>query len=440
MNIRTTIARTAVNASRLLVALTFIFSGFVKAIDPLGTQYKLTDYLTAMGLVAWVPSWATLAASVLLSAVEFSLGVFLLFAIRRKLVPRLILVVMAFMTLLTLWIAIANPVKDCGCFGDAVVLSNTATLLKNVVLLALTLVICRWPGYMPRFVHEATQWIVVNYTVLFILATSACSLWWLPLFDFRPYHIGADIKKGMEIPRGAKQPKFDTTFILEKNGERREFTLDDYPDSTWTFVDSRTEQVGEGYTPPIHDLTMEDRVTGDDLTQQILHDRGYTLLLVAPHLEAADDSNFGDIDQIYEYAQDHGYAFYALTASGDKAIQRWRDITGAEYPFLFTDETTLKTMIRSNPGLMLLKDGRVIRKWSHNQLPELNEQTPELSKTPEGQLPGEGLGTKIAKTILWFFLPLLLLTAADRTWAWTRWLKRKEKTTIINSDKDNKQN
>lgn len=153
----------------------------------------------------------------------------------------------------------------------------------------------------------------------------------------------------MEIPAGAKQPEFETTFILEKNGVRKEFTLDDYPDSTWTFIDSKTVQTSEGYVPPIHDFSIEDYKTGEDITNEVLNDTSYTFLLISPRLDKADDSNFGQIDQIYEYAKDYGYRFLCLTASTEKDIAKWQDMTGAEYPFYTTDATTLKTMIRSNP-------------------------------------------------------------------------------------------
>lgn len=422
-----TVKRILVNVCRFLVAATFIFSGYVKAIDPIGTQYKLHDYLVAVNLADIVPDYATLAASVLLATIEFSLGIFLLFAIRRRLVSKLLLAFMSVMTAITVWIAIANPVKDCGCFGDALVLTNWQTLLKNVILLAATLAIWRWPTSMVRFIGRTNQWIAINYTIIYSIATSTYCLYTLPVFDFRPYHVGADIRKGMEIPEGAEQPKFETTFTLKKNGVVKEFTLDNYPDSTWTFVDSKTVQVSEGYVPPIHDFSIEDNSTGDDLTDDILSDRGYSFLLVAPHLENADDSNFGDINQIYDYAKVHRYRFVGLTASDAKAIDRWTDMTGAEYRFLFTDETTLKTIIRSNPGLVLIKDGKVIRKWSHNELPQLDENSPALDKIPEGHLPGNTVGQKILYTVLWFFMPLLLLSFADRMWAWTKWVRRKTK-------------
>ena len=415
----------AVNACRFIVAATFIFSGYVKAIDPIGTQYKIHDYLAAVGLADMVPDYITLSASVALAALEFSLGIFLLFAIRRRLVSKLILAFMAVMTAITVWIAVANPVKDCGCFGDALILTNGQTLAKNIFLLAAAIAIWRNPTAMVRFIGRTNQWIAINYTIIYSLATSTYCLYTLPVFDFRPYHIGTDIPKAMEIPEGAEQPKFETTFTLKKNGITKEFTLDNYPDSTWTFVDSKTTQVSQGYVPPIHDFSMEDPTTGDDMTDDILSNPGYTFLLISPHLENADDTNFGNINQIYDHATAHHYRFVALTASNKKAIEKWTDTTGAEYRFLFSDETTLKTIIRSNPGMLLLKGGKVIQKWSHNELPDLNEDSPALDKTPEGHLPKMTTGEKIAYTILWFFLPLLLLTIADRMWAWTKWIRRR---------------
>jgi len=420
-----------VNACRLLLALTFIFSGFVKAIDPLGTQYKIHDYLEAWQVPGYIPDTITLGVSVLLGGFEFCLGVFMLFAVHRKAVSRLLFLFMAIMTPLTLWLAVTNPIKDCGCFGDAIVLTNWQTFWKNLVLLAAATAVCRYPKRMPRFISRTNQWIVVTYTVLFILFTSLHSLYTLPQFDFRPYHIRADIKAGMAVPEGAKQPKFETTFILEKDGQRKEFTLSDYPDSTWTFIDNKTVQTEDGYVPPIHDFAIQERETGEDLTDSILSRKGYTFLLISPHLELADDSNFGEIDRIFEYSQAHGYPFYALTASTEKGISRWRELTGAEYKFFVTDDTTLKTMIRSNPGLMLIKDGVIIGKWSHNDLPALDYNTPNLEKTPYGHIYERSTGRKLSAIVLWYLLPLLLLTLTDRMWHFTKWIKKKEHSNII---------
>ena len=408
-----------VNICRLVLAVTFILSGFVKAVDPLGTQYKLNDYLEAMHLGDLVPQTVTLMGSIALSTVEFCIGIFLLFVIYRRFTSRLALLVMSIMTVLTVWIYMADPVSDCGCFGDAVVLTNGQTLLKNIILLACAVIVAWKPLDMLRFISHTNQWIVINYTVLFILFVAGYALYDLPQFDFRPYHVGANIKEGMEVPEGAEQPQFETTFIMEKNGERREFGIDNYPDSTWTYIDTRTVQTKQGYVPPIHDFSIT-TPEGEELTEEILNDKGYTLLLISPHLEDADDSQFDLINQIYEYAEDNDYPFYCLTASGEQGISRWRDITGAEYPFALTDETTLKTIIRSNPGLLLLKDGTVIRKWSHNRLPDEYALNQPLEKLELGQLPEDSVPGKIVVILLWYVLPLLVLTIADRLWAWSR--------------------
>lgn len=415
-----------VNLCRIIVAVTFIFSGFVKAIDPIGTQYKLQDYLGAIGMAGILPNWTLLAVAVFLAAIEFCIGIFLLFAIQRRLISKLTVAFMAFMTMVTVWIVVADPVKDCGCFGDALHLTNTETLIKNIVLLVCSLAIMYRPLAMFRFVSKSNQWIVTNYTIVFILVSSGLSLYYLPIFDFRPYHIGVNIPRGMEIPKGAKLPQFNTTFIMEKNGQRKEFTLDNYPDASWKFIDSKTVQTSEGYIPPIHDFSITDNKTGLDLTNSVLSHKGYTFLLIAPHLETADDSNFGDIDRLYEYAQSYDIPFYCLTASTTKAIKRWVDLTGAEYPFCITDEAVLKTIIRSNPGLLLLKDGTIINKWSHNNLPNEAKLSRPISQSSLGKMPKDSVPAKILEIVLWFILPLTLLTLADRLWAWSKWVRLKE--------------
>ncbi len=373
-----------VNICRLILAVTFILSGFVKAVDPLGTQYKIHDYLTAMGLGHYAPDFLTLSASVVLSAAEFILGICLLFAIRRRLVSKIVFWVLLVMTLLTLWLALDNPVHDCGCFGDALILTNWQTFWKNIVLLAAAFVVMRAPTDMARLISESNQWIVVNYSVVFILFFIAGrSLYTLPQFDFRPYHIGANLRDG------------------------------------WM-------QMMEGEESPYTDFFIERTDNGDDITEEVLNDNGYTFLLVSPHLEQADDSRLDQINQLYEYSQDNGYPFYCLTASSEKAINRWCEMTGAEYPFCQTDDITLKTVIRSNPGLLLLKDGTVVRKWSHNQLPDESQLTSRLEDSELGQLPSENVASKILWILTWFVLPLLVLTLADRLWAWTKWIRKKK--------------
>ena len=373
-----------VNICRLLLAVVFILSGFVKAVDPKGTLYKIEDYLQAWHLDA-IPDVVALALSVALSAAEFSIGIFLLFAIRRRLSSRLALILLTVMTPLTLWLALANPISDCGCFGDALVLTNWQTFWKNVVLLSAALIIVWRPLLMVRFISRSNQWIVVNYTVLFILAIAGWSLYDRPQFDFRPYHIGTNLR------------------------------------DAW-------QRTMEGEDLPYAEFFLSRADTGDDITEQVLNDRGYTFLLVSPHLEQADDSQLDRINQLYEYAQDNGYPFYGMTASGQQAISHWRDMTGAEYPFCQTDDITLKTIIRSNPGVLLLNDGVIVRKWSHNLLPDEQDLKAPLEQTELGRLPDDSVMRRIVMLLLWFVLPLTLLTIADRLWAWTRWLRSKENT------------
>ena len=426
-----TLRITVVNVCRFVLAATFIFSGYVKAIDPLGTLYKLKDYAAAMSLNGLLPDWVLVGVAIALGALEFALGVFMLFAVRRHVVSRITLAFMAAMTALTLWIFVADPVKDCGCFGDALKLTNGETLLKNIVLSACAALVAWRPVDMARFISRSNQWIVRYYTVAYIVITSVYCLYTLPIFDFRPYHVGMNIKQGMEIPEGAEQPEFESTFLLKKNGETREFTLDNYPDSTWEYVDTRTVQTKKGYEPPIHDFALTSCDTGEDITEQVLTKRGYTFLLVSPRLAVADDSNFGDIDQIYEYAEENGIDFYCVTASANDEIERWRDLTGAEYQFCNADETTLKTMIRSNPGLMLLKDGTIIGKWSHNALPQTDDLTAPLQQLAIGKAQNDSATERLLIVLLTFFLPLSALTLADRLWAWSKWIRNKQSNNRI---------
>ena len=416
----------AVNICRFILAVTFIFSGYVKAIDPLGTLYKLKDYAAAMSLNYILPDWALVIVAIALGALEFSLGVFMLFAVRRHMVSKLTLALMSVMTALTVWIYIADPVKDCGCFGDALKLTNGETLLKNIVLIACATLVAWRPADMARFISRTNQWIVRYYTITYIIVTSVYCLYTLPIFDFRPYRVGTNIKQGMEIPEGAEQPEFESTFILRKNGVTREFTLDNYPDSTWEYVDTKTVQTKKGYEPPIHDFAITTNDTGEDITEQVLTKKGYTFLLVSPRLAVADDSNFGDIDQIYEYAEENGVDFFCLTASTNEDIERWRELTGAEYTFCNADETTLKTMIRSNPGLILLKDGTIIGKWSHNALPQTDDLTAPLEQLPIGKAQNDSTPERLLIVLLTFFVPLMALTIADRLWAWTKWIRNKQ--------------
>ena len=401
------------NMCRFLLAASFIFSGFVKAVDPLGFQYKIQDYLTAFGMVSWFPSFFPLLGGITLSAVEFFIGISLFFATRRTLATSLALMLMIFMTPLTLYLAIFDPVSDCGCFGDAWVLTNWETFGKNIILLFAAIMAFLHRRMLIRFISVKMEWLVSLYTLFFVFTLSFYCLDRLPVLDFRPYKIGKNILEGMTMPEGAKPSVYESIFILEKNGEQKEFTLDNYPDSTWTFVDTRTILKEKGYEPAIHDFSMIDLNTGEDITNDVLTDIGYTFLLVAHRIEEADDSNIDLINEIYDYSVEHGYKFYCLTSSPEEQIELWKDKTGAEYPFCQMDDITLKTMVRSNPGLMLIKNGTILNKWSDEDIPDEYVLTDKLENLPLGKQKVSSDAHTVGYVFLWFVIPLLLVLGVD---------------------------
>ena len=417
-----------------MLATLFIFSGFVKAVDPLGSFYKIQDYLAAFGIISWFPTYLPLLFAIILSSAEFCVGVFLFFGVRRKIASTLALLLMSVMTPLTLYLALANPVSDCGCFGDAWVLTNWQTFGKNIVLLIAAIAVFRERKLMFRFVTLKIEWMVSLYTLLFVFALSFYCLEYLPVLDFRPYKIGADIKAGMEIPEGAKPSVFESRFVLEKDGRQQEFTLDNYPDITFTFVETLTVFKEKGYEPPIHDFSMISLDTGEDITDSVLTDKGYTFLLVAHRIEEADDSNIDLINEIYDYSVEHGYGFYALTSSPDEEIEMWRERTGAEYPFCQMDDITLKTIIRSNPGLLLIKDGTILNKWSDNQLPDEYVLNDSLDKLELGQQKQENKLHTIGYVLLWFIVPLTLVVGIDILIIKRRERKSRERQTTQSAD------
>ena len=409
---------------RFVLAVVFIFSGFVKAIDPLGTQYKIQDYLDAFGWTGVFPEFVPFVASALLGMLEFCLGVYLFFGIRRIIAPRAVVAMMAVMTPLTFWLAWDHPVSDCGCFGDAVILTNWETFGKNVVLLAMSLVVLKWRRRLFPLVTTRFDWLIALYGFLYILCMTVYCYRHLPVFDFRPYYVGADIRQGMSIPEGEEPTEFETRFVLQKDGVEKEFTLENYPDSTWTFVDSKTVVKKQGYEPPIHDFSMIRYEDGEDITEQVLADEGYTFLLVAHQLGQANQSRMDLINELYDYCLEYGYAFYCLTSSSDEDILKWQEDTGAEYPFCLMDNITLKTMVRFNPGLMLLKKGTVVGKWSIIDIPDEYQLVGPLEQLPMGEANRPSFVYRLIGVLMWFAFPLFLMCVADLSWE--RYRKKRE--------------
>ena len=352
-------------ASRLLLGLTFMFSGAVKAIDPLGTTYKIEDYLKAFGgfFTDLLPLAET--AAFVLIAVECILGICLVFNIRIKVVSWLSLLFYLVMTPLTLYLAIKNPVSDCGCFGDAVVLTNWQTFAKNVVLLCLVIVLfaCR-KAWRQTFVWQAELLIV-----LMMAGGSVGWMFWtlnhLPVMDFRPYKIGNNIVELMEYPEDAPEDVYEYSFVYEKDGVEQEFTLENYPkgDSTWTFVRQNSKLIQKGYEPPIHDFEI---LTEDyeDITYEILESEEPVTLAVLYDLQKTDIEQAVRLNALYEQCLIAGQAFYVVTGSGTDDQIAFRLRTNADYPICTCDPVTLKTIVRANPGIVVIQNGMIIDKYN----------------------------------------------------------------------------
>lgn len=360
-------------ACRILFGATFIFSGFVKAIDPLGFSYKMQDYLEAWNLTQF--NDLTLFGAVCMSAVEFLIGCCVLFGLQLKLAAWGGLAFMAFYTPLTLWIALTNPVSDCGCFGEAIIITNWQTFWKNLALLALVIGILLTTKYNRCRLSPLPTWLLVFTCFAISVAISCFCLKYLPIIDFRPYKIGANIAENMTIPEGAPQDKYEVTFIYEKNGVEQQFTLADYPwqDTTWHFVDQQSVLLEKGYTPPIHDFsvtTMDD----DDITDEVLTYTGDTYLVVMYDLEKTDTTHLADIIELCQRATAANAHVYALTATYKDDALRFAEQHRWPFPVCSTDPIQLKTMVRANPGIVVLRNGTVIDKLSHNSVQKRLQQ------------------------------------------------------------------
>jgi len=357
--------------SRVLTGMVFIFSGFVKAIDPLGSTYKFTDYFHAFGMDFMTPLAFPLA--VLLSSVELMIGISLLLGYRMVFTSWILLLFMSFFTVLTFILALTNPVTDCGCFGDAIILTNWQTFWKNVILMFFVLVVFSGRRRFQPVRNPLTEWIVL--VILFACTTMIPVYCYdhLPLIDFMPFSKGSSIPEGMAIPEDAPRDIYQTDLLYENRntGKQEKFSIENIPDdSLWEFKSSESKLITKGYEPPIHDfniITSE----GREITGSVLEYPGYTFLLVSYNLGKADPEGLKKAGQFHKLAVAlDDLEFYALTASLSEESGRISENFGLGYGFHNVDEIVLKTMVRANPGLILLKNGIVIGKWHYHDFPD----------------------------------------------------------------------
>jgi uncharacterized membrane protein YphA (DoxX/SURF4 family) len=360
--------------SRVLVGLVFIFSGFVKGVDPLGTAYRMEDYFHAFG-TPWADPLA-LFLSITLCAVEFTFGMALLLNLRLKMLSWPLLLLMIFFTGLTLNDAIFNPVPDCGCFGDAIKLTNWETFYKNVVLIIFVLIIFFYrKNYVPWLTDRAG-----NIAVLVIFAGfSIFSIYQyrhLPWIDFLGWKTGADL-----VPDNPGQAKVYLTYQNINTGETKEYLSPNYPwnDSVWIaeweFVDQRIDdsEVIRGHSLQIFDAD------GNDLTDLFIPNPDYQFIVAAYSLDAASRRGFEKIDRLFEGVNRDGYSLVVITGSLEDEVLEFSKNYHPDISYYHADDIELKMMVRANPGLILLKDGIVLGKWHWRDIPDYEDMKEEFN-------------------------------------------------------------
>jgi len=352
--------------SRLLVGCVFVFSGFVKGIDPLGTAYRIEDYFIAFGTQWAIPS--ALYLSVFLCTIEFSVGILLLLNVRIKEVAWLLLLMMLFFTCTTFYDALYNPVPDCGCFGDAIKLTNWQTFLKNIILMIFVLTVFLNRKKIKPYFRINSEILIIFLTIITFDAFSMYNYRHLPVIDFMSWKVGNKMFNEHPLP-----VKCYLTYRNKETGETKEYLSPDFPynDTAWVakweFVSQRIEDPNSLKGT---DLQITDS-SGNDVTSEFIRNPGYQFILVAYDLEKTHLKAFTRMNDFYGLAEKDGHSLIALYSIGN--VKSFINKTKAAYAFYSADDVILKTMVRANPGLLLLKNGVVLAKWHYHDFPDYNQ-------------------------------------------------------------------
>jgi len=354
--------------SRYFVGLVFIFSGFVKGVDPLGTTYKIEDYFIAYGMDWAIP--LSLYLSVILVSIEFLLGIALFFRLRMKISSILILLMMIFFTILTFFDALFNPVPDCGCFGDAITLTNWETFYKNIVLMVFVLIIFRSrTKYKKRLSFFLQNSILIVFSIAFIFF-SVYNYKHLPIIDFMDWKVGKDM-----VPDNQGEEKIYLTYANKNTSEEKEYLSPNYPwkDSVWMSQwEFKSQRIDDSEVLRSHELAIENEF-GEDVTDNFIPNPDLQFLFIAYDLSKTNKKAFEKIASFAKNADYDGYSFIVLTSDIPELVEQFKYDMNLDMEFYNSDDIVLKTMVRSNPGLMLLKNGVVLDKWHYNDLPEYSE-------------------------------------------------------------------
>lgn len=363
------------NISRIVIGIVFVFSGFVKGVDPLGTAYRLEDYFIAFNWEFFIPF--ALFFSILLCTIEFVTGVLLLLNVQMKFTSWLLLLIMTFFTILTLNDAINNPVPDCGCFGDAIKLTNWQTFYKNLILLPLAILVFVYRKKFKPFTNSERQWLIAFFFIALFAAFSYMSYSHLPVIDFTEW------KKGNKLyPENPQPVKYYLVYKNKKSGEQKEYLSPNYPfnDSIWMeqweFVSQRVEDPNSYYGKS---LIISD-TAGNNVTENIIRNPDYQFIINSYDLSKADNAAFVKLNSFCAKAYSDNIATAVLVSAENSDIARFINENKLTLDFYTADDIVLKSIVRSNPGLLLMKDGVILKKWHHNDIPDYGDFKKELGE------------------------------------------------------------
>lgn len=384
------------NVCRYFAGILFVFSGFVKADDPLGSKYKFIDYFEAWGIDQIFGQFA-LTLGIILSTIELLVGLALLFKIFPKWSSLVALIFMIVFIPLTLYLALQQNISgkelvhDCGCFGDALILTNWQTFVKNIIIVVPVLITFIFHKRFYDLIADKFSYILLGVFTVAILGLSIYALRHLPPIDFRPYKVGVQLVCDKCSADGTTST--DNVIVRQyadfknlQTGEHKEFDIvNNYPDYTiWEYnadvpVREEREEIPSAYPDSLsmqNTYAVESMMFMDgseDATCRIITDTSYVIMTIHYDVVQSNPKNQTRINALYEWAQSKGYAFYGATSSLDDAIAKYGQETGAAYSFLSADDILLKTIVRANPGVVLLKNGKIIDKWHHNDVPSVEE-------------------------------------------------------------------
>ena len=358
---------------RIFVGILFIISGFIKLNDPVGFSFKLQEYFSPDVLNIEFMSPFALGLAIILVIVELVLGVALIIGYYKKATMWLLLLMILFFTFLTFYSAYFNKVTDCGCFGDALPLTPWQSFSKDVVLLILILILFFNLKYIQPFFTNFGRSIVIFATFIGCLSFGYYVLMHLPVFDFRAYKVGVNIKEGMTVPEDAEKAIFNYNWKFDVNGTEKIITTQgEYPASEGTFIEVDTEVVSQGYVPPIHDFTIER--DGEDYAEEFLSAPN-VIVVIAYDLNKTEWNGWPVIKKLTNEAIKKGYTVIGLTSSGEAEVNDLLEKQNLNFEFYFTDATVLKTIVRSNPGILKLNKGTILQKKHWNDAEEIELQT-----------------------------------------------------------------